>query len=304
MAKKVRKVKTKQKTSVSQQVNVYVTKRGGGGTTKRTPGPSQAQQVLQTLAPLLAQRQASQQPQQPYVSPIQPLLQSQQHLQNLIQYLAMRPGPQGPQGPQGPEGIPGPAGRQGARGFPGPAGLNGLAGPAGEVIPPIQVPPVSPISFRTPSLESQSTASLPSFAFDFDTVTLESGKSYVADLPDAPLIGPPQPLVPAGPQRLDDPHEDAPINDEAKDAEEEVQWPYLSVFEIPPLAIVTKEYLEQLPNTAQQKTNKITLRMIRDAYGLQLSRDELKSNQSVVDAIWRQIQERQKKPSMAASSPK
>jgi hypothetical protein len=37
---------------------------------------------------------------------------------------------------------------------------------------------------------------------------------YVLDLPDAPLVQPPKPLVPAGPLRLDPEHEDVPIEEE------------------------------------------------------------------------------------------
>lgn len=309
MPKKVlkgKKVTKKKPSGITQQVNVYVTKRGGGGTTKRIPGPTQAQQVIQTLVPLLNR---------PMVQSAQPFVPSSQQLEQLINVLLAQrpssnivvqgvqgppgpPGPPGPQGsqglegPQGPQGLEGPTGRQGARGFPGPQGS--------PFIPPIQVPIAYSDSqgFRTPSLISESGQSLPSFAFDFDNATMQSGKSYVADLPDDPLVKPASPLVSAGPQRLDDPHEDVPV--EAVEGKRE----YLSPYEIPPITSVTKEYLEDLPNTAEQKGDKITLRMIRNAYGIELTRAEMRNKTKMVNALWEQIQMRVKNPAIASSAPK
>ena len=37
-------------------------------------------------------------------------------------------------------------------------------------------------------------------------------RQHVADLPDAQLVQPKAPLVPAGPMRMDDPHEEVPLN--------------------------------------------------------------------------------------------
>lgn len=37
-------------------------------------------------------------------------------------------------------------------------------------------------------------------------------RQHVADLPDAQLVQPNAPLLPAGPMRMDDPHEDVPLN--------------------------------------------------------------------------------------------
>lgn len=251
MPRKQKRKDKKGKTTVSQQVNVYVTKRQS---TKRGPAqPSQTQQLLQTL-PLLM-RQA--------VQPQQPLLQSAQLLQLLANLKGER-GEPGPPGPQGPSGY----------------------------IPPINIPSY----VGTPVLSESSGASLPSFAFDFDTASIgSSGKSYVADQPDEPLVKAAEPAISAGPQRLDPPHEDVPL--------ESIE-PYLSVYEIPPIDSVTLEYLNKLPNTTHQKTDKITLRMLQQSYGIQLSKGEMKNKPSMVDALWRQIQERQKNPSMSASAPK
>jgi hypothetical protein len=251
MPRKQKRKDKKGKTTVSQQVNVYVTKRQS---TKRGPAqPSQAQQLLQTL-PLLM-RQAVPTP--------QPLLQSAQLLQ-LLANLKGEKGEPGPPGPQGPSGY----------------------------IPPINIPSY----VGTPVLSESSGASLPSFAFDFDTASIgSSGKSYVADQPDEPLVKAAEPAISGGPQRLDPPHEDVPL--------ESIE-PYLSVYEIPPIDSVTRAYLNDLPNTTYQKTDKITLRMLQQSYGIQLSKGEMKNKPSMVDALWRQIQERQKNPSMSASAPK
>ena len=40
----------------------------------------------------------------------------------------------------------------------------------------------------------------------------DHNRQHVADLPDAPLVQPNAPLVLAGPMRMDDPHEDVPLN--------------------------------------------------------------------------------------------
>ncbi len=40
----------------------------------------------------------------------------------------------------------------------------------------------------------------------------DHNRQHVADLPDEPLVRPNAPLVLAGPMRMDDPHEDVPLN--------------------------------------------------------------------------------------------
>ena len=169
----------KKKASISQQVNVYVTKRGGS---RRPPQPSQAQQALQTLVPLVRQLQ----PIQPTAPP---LISSQQ----LLQLLANLKGEKGEQGEKGD------TGRQGGRGFPGRDFLDRVQEQARE----------SAVSeYGTPRMSESSGASLPSFAFDFPT----SGRQFVSDQPDSPLVQPAQPAVSAEPIRLDPPHEDVPLD--------------------------------------------------------------------------------------------
>ena len=45
----------------------------------------------------------------------------------------------------------------------------------------------------------------------FSTFHMSHNRQHVVDLPDAPLVEPNAPLVPAGPMRMDDPHEDVPL---------------------------------------------------------------------------------------------
>jgi hypothetical protein len=228
MPRKVKRTKLKGKPStVTQKVIVNVSKGGGGKSRKPSgpPQPSQAQQLLQTLAPLLTQRQSQPQPQsQPQLlQSFQPLLQSQQQLQNLVAQLAQRPGPQGPQGPQGERGFFGP---QGPRGFPGRDGfLQQIEDQSREAMVERarQVAEEAGLGRRgapsiaepyTPSLESSSRSSLESFAFNFQSpLQSSSGKSFVLDQPDAPLVQPAQPAVSGGPLRLDPLHEDVPLQE-------------------------------------------------------------------------------------------
>lgn len=237
MAKKSKKVKTKvkQKTSVSQQVNVYVTKRGGS---KRISQPSQAVQLLQTITPLLAQQRS-------FVPSAQPLIFSQQQLQQLSNLLEEQ--------------------RQ-------------------------QQSDIRKIA--TPSIDNLSPLSLKSFAFDFENDYMKSGKSYILDIPDAPLVEPDQAIVSGGPIRLDNPHEDTPID--------EVSTPY----QIPPIDIITEKYIRNLPNTATPKSGKITLRQLANNYGIILTREDLKNKTSIVNRIWTEIQRRKANPNLSSSAPK
>lgn len=57
----------------------------------------------------------------------------------------------------------------------------------------------------------------------------ETGKSYVLDQPDAPLVQPNQPAVSGSPIRLDDPHEDAPIPETPKKSIESILGPGVKI---------------------------------------------------------------------------
>lgn len=304
MPRKVKRTKLKGKPStVTQKVIVNVSKGGGRRKPSGPPPPSQAQQLFQTLAPLLAQRQG---PQLNTLQSIQPLLQSQQQLQNLVAQLAQRPGPQGPQGERG---FIGP---QGPRGFPGrdaflqqveDQGRDALLQQARQVAEETGLGKRGTLSVAepyTPSLESSSRSSLPSFAFDFgiqSPLQSSSGKSFVLEQPDAPLLTPAQPAVSGGPQRLDPPHEDVPLRviDGVGEGKEEDQVRYVSQYQMPRISDVTKEYIESLPRTSSAKTAKITLKMFTEGLGLQYTRvmDKMKKAE-LVDYLWTQTQKKQK----------
>jgi hypothetical protein len=311
MVRKVKKTK-KGKTIVTQKVTVNIGKGGGRGrkTTSGPPQPSQAQQLLMGIAPLLAQRQQSSpagaaglvQSIVPLVQSGQSLLPSQQQLQSLesiLSKLIPKEGPAGPAGPRGEKGEKGEKGEQGPRGY--------YFGSA------------------TPSIESLSPVSLQSFAFDFSDDN-QSGKSYVLDQPDAPLVKAAQPAISGGPQRLDPLYEDVPlevisppssprppfelegpvieekqpekrkIKKPVKKPEEEDERsiPYLSQYELPTnRSLITKDYIMSLPNTTEQKSGKITLRMYAQQMNIPITREQQKMNKSqLVDYLWEQTQSR------------
>jgi hypothetical protein len=297
MPRKVKRTKLKGKPStVTQKVIVNVSKGGRSRKPSGPPQPSQAQQLLQTLAPLLAQRQPQGLQAQPLQS-IQPLLQSQQQLQNLIAQLAQRPGPQGPAGPQGERGFFGP---QGPRGFPGrdaflqqveDQGREAMVEQARQVAeqaglgrrgaPSIAEP-------YTPSLESSSRSSLESFAFNIQSpLQSSSGKSFVLDQPDAPLVQPAQPAVSGGPLRLDPLHEDVPLQQlEGPEIEEKRErkprQPALNLSENAILQLILgddgqpSEYVmkENLVVKRKGKENKITYGDVTKSLGIVIPRSE------------------------------
>ena len=334
MAKKktTKKTKVKQKTSVSQQVNVYVTKRGGGGT-RRPPQPSQAQQLLQTITPLLSGIK-------PMIQVAQPFQQSPQQLDQLINILRQRQeppqivinAPRGEQGSAGPAGEQGPAGRQGARGFPGrnyepsepsepsesEVSLEDVRRVARGIAPPSERSGVS--SWATPSIESgsRSPLSLRSFAFDFENASVKSGQSYVLDLPDAPLVRASQPAISNAPIRLDNPHEDVPLDEiegkqEAKrkrpivkelpQREEEEEREVLTPYQIPSIDNITEEYIRSLPVISKATTTKVTLRQLANNYGITLTRDK-KNKEQIINTIWTEIQRRKANPNLSSSAPR
>jgi hypothetical protein len=234
----------------------------------------------------------------------QPLISSQQQLEQLLNVISQRPsGNIIVNAPRGEQGAPG---RQGARGFPGSSSEVSLEDIRRGIIPPSERSGVS--SWLTPSLESLSPRSLKSFAFDFDNASMKSGQSYVLDQPDAPLISPPESIVSGAPIRLDDPHEDAPV--EEKQEHMRVKRPkrgeeqYLSPYEIPPIDEITEQYINSLPNTAEPKSGKITLRQLADAYGITLSRDVRTNKTVVVNAIWQNVTRRRANPNLSSSAPK
>jgi hypothetical protein len=257
MVRKVKKTK-KGKTIVTQKVTVNIGK--GGGKARRTtsgqPQPSQAERMVQLFAPLLAQRQS-------LVQTGQPLQSSQQQLQSLESILSKLIPKQGEKGEKGDKGEPAPI---------------------------FNYDPSA--SIRTPSLaSSESRSSLDSFAFDFSGLD-QSGRSYVLDQPDSPLVRPSQPAVSGGAQRLDPPHEDVPLEAIGEGKQEEIRVE-LNPSEVPEMNNITLAYLQQAPNTATQKKDRVSLKQIAKQYNIpipRIIRDEGK--QAIVDYLWDAIQSR------------
>jgi hypothetical protein len=256
--KKVRKIKSKQKTTVTQSVTVNIQK--GTRAKRGPPQPSQAERMLQMITPLLSQRQLIQPQQALQVPP-------QQNLEAILARLVPQQGPPGPAGPQGLPGLPGPQGPQGPEG---PSGKRGFY-----------------FGSATPSLPS-SPVSLESFAFNFSDLN-DSGRSFILDQPDSPLVGPAQPAVSGGPQRLDPPHEDVPLEQIGEGKEEEGPN-YINPYELPVnRSLITRDYIDSLPNTTSQKTKKLTLRMYATQMGIPFGREQNAMRKGdLVDYLWRQ----------------
>ena len=205
------------------------------------------------IAPLLAQRTPLVQSSPVgLVQPSQPLQSSQQQLQlleNVLKQLIPKEGPAGPKGEKGEKGEPAPI---------------------------FYYDPNA--SIRTPSLSSSdSRSSLDSFAFDFS----ESGKSYVADQPDAPLVEPPKPLVSSEPIRLDPPHEDVPL--EAIGEEEKVNVSKWDIFD--DNNKVSLEKLNDLPVIRKASTSSVKPTLREIAADLRITIPRGATKQGYIDQI-------------------
>jgi hypothetical protein len=78
-------------------------------------------------------------------------------------------------------------------------------------------------------------------------------RQHVADLPDAQLVQPKAPLVPAGPMRMDDPHEEVPLNKvDPGLVQEEEEEPALSESAQPASVQSTREDLLQALETIEK----------------------------------------------------
>jgi hypothetical protein len=134
-----------------------------------------------------------------------------------------------------------------------------------------------------------------------------SYRDYVLDLPDAPLVQPPKPLVPGGSLRLDPEHEDVPIVEaereservptlwEAKEEEKAKEEQAMEVsseeeeYEVPlqlrddySRVPLTVEALGELNIHKSTAAKPLTLRGIYIYYGLQLSRDLIKGGKPAI----------------------
>jgi hypothetical protein len=203
---KIKRTRAKAK-NVIQKVVVNVGGRGGGGRKSTAPSgpprPTPLQQATQFL-------QATQgRPQQ--AGQGESMVQSAQMLQRLLDPINMR--------------------------------LDALVRQPGQPInmPPINMPPINisnPINIRQPDI----FMAPPNVSINqrFPDINInqfpnmgqhrDHNRPHVADLPDEPLVRPNAPLVLAGPMRMDDPHEDVPLDEvepallgkqEAKGSQEE-----------------------------------------------------------------------------------
>ena len=187
-AKKQKKTRAKAK-NVTQTVIVNVGKRGGS----KAPAilrPTPLQQALQLV-------QATRQPQQSSLDSLrqgESLIQSTQNLQRMLEPInrqleaLMRP--------RGSELVP----------------LQSVPFPQAPVVAPMVAPMVAPLQAPTEGIK-------PFVPFELPQTPL-SYRDYVLDLPDAPLVEPPKPLLPAGPLRLDPEHEDVPVVEEKEEERE------------------------------------------------------------------------------------
>lgn len=83
-------------------------------------------------------------------------------------------------------------------------------------IPAINMPPINisnPINIQQPDIfVAPPNVSINQRFPDINIQHRDHNRQHVADLPDEPLVRPNAPLLLAGPMRMDDPHEDVPLN--------------------------------------------------------------------------------------------
>lgn len=178
---KVKRARAKPK-NVIQKVVVNVGGRGGGGRKSTAPSgpprPTPLQQATQFV-------QSFQQPRQG-----ESMIQSAQMLQRLLDPINARLDAL----MQSSASL----GRQ-------PGSINITNPPINIRQPDIfMAPPNVSINQRFPDINIQ--------AFPNMEQHRDHNRQHVADIPDEPLVRPNAPLVLAGPMRMDDPHEDVPLN--------------------------------------------------------------------------------------------
>lgn len=194
---KVKRARAKPK-NVVQKVTVNIGGRGGGGRKSTAPSgpprPTPLQQATQFMQSFQIPRQG------------ESMVQSAQMLQRLIDPINAR--------------------------------LDAFVRQAGPVnnitMPPINIsnpainirqpdifmaPPNVSINQRFPDLFRRAEGQEPLRGYDINIQPFpnmgehrDHNRQHVADLPDEPLVRPNAPLLLAGPMRMDDPHEDVPLN--------------------------------------------------------------------------------------------
>jgi hypothetical protein len=117
---------------------------------------------------------------------------------------------------------------------------------------------IDPINARLDLLMRQQVPPMPKqeqqgSAFPNMEIHSKHDRQHVADLPDAQLVQPKAPLVPAGPMRMDDPHEEVPLNKvDPGLVQEEEEEPALSESAQPASVQSTREDLLQALETIEK----------------------------------------------------
>lgn len=280
-SKKVKKTRAKAK-NVSQTVIVNVGRRGGSkAPSTAPPRPTPLQQALQFV-------QATRPPQQG-----ESLIQSTQVLQRMLEPINRRLDTLMGQPSQPAINFPPINIGQPAINFP-PINITqpainvsqppiNITQPAINIAQPMPQPMVKPqasMASQTEMIPMQS-APLQGGIKPFPPYQLPSAPlsyhDFVLDLPDAPLVKPPLPLVPAGSLRLDPEYEDVPVVDADEKEQERPRKPIIGDEEPPnPFADIplTQEALDKLVYKRKGNTsaNTITLIELARYYGLTLPR--------------------------------
>jgi hypothetical protein len=279
---KVKRARAKPK-NVIQKVVVNVGGRGGGGRKSTAPSgpprPTPLQQATQFIQSFQIPRQG------------ESMVQSAQMLQRLIDPINAR-----------------------LDAFVRQAGpVNNITMPPINITnPPINIrpdifvgPPNVSINQRFPDINIQAP-NFPNMGEHRD-----HNRQHVADLPDEPLVRPNAPLLLAGPMRMDDPHEDVPLNqvdpalvgkqeakgkpiigDESSESEAEAEAEagpaQAGVRSIMDNIPIRRDILDKMPLKRKQNTssNTIVLTELASYLGLALPRNILAGGKNaVVDYI-------------------
>lgn len=185
MPKKERVKRTRAKAkNVIQKVVVNVGGRGGGGRKTTAPsGPPRPTPLQQATQFLQATQSRPQQAEGSRSALGESMIQSAQMLQRLLEPVNVR--------------------------------LEALMQQR-QGVQPINMPPINisnPINIQQPDIfVAPPNVSINQRFPDINIQHRDHNRQHVADLPDEPLVRPNAPLLLAGPMRMDDPHEDVPLN--------------------------------------------------------------------------------------------
>ena len=240
-----RKTKAKAR-NVTQTVIVNVSKRGGGSKAPTQPRPTALQQATQLVQAMRPQQGES-------------LVQAQQAFQRLVEPINAR--------------LEALLQRQQL-----PQPIN-IAQPAINIAPPnISIPmnltqrfpdinvPIGQPNINVTVQQSEMINELMRRMDELHARIPPQPRERVLDLPDAQLVQPNAPLVPAGPPRLDDPHEDVPLSElepqaaaleEEPIAEEKQAAQPASSVEDEDVRFAINYYKEQFPNKASMADLKL-----------------------------------------------